>query len=191
MSLRNMHAFDAAGKIVKYSSAEEICEAHYPVRLAAYEARKDSLLRKYRAEVALNSNKSRFVSDILNGHISLLQSNSEDALVGELLSRGYASREEIDGALHHEHPDITADGSGSGSGSGGKAAFRYLLDMPIQSLTEERVVALKKGSEESTRKLTDMEGSAPSDLWVRDVEAYVAAAIKLPGASSSKDGRRK
>jgi DNA topoisomerase-2 len=184
MSLRNMHAFDAAGKIVKYSSAEEICEAHYTVRLAAYEARKDSLLRKYRAEVALNGNKSRFVSDILNGHISLLQSNSsEDALVGELISRGYASREEIDGALLNGQP-------ANGSGSGGKAAFRYLLDMPINSLTEERVVALKKSSEESTQRLTDMEGSAPSDLWVRDVEAYVAAASKLPGASSGKTKRK-
>lgn len=91
----------------------------------------------------------------------------------ELQRRQYLPREAIDGA------------AGGGGSEAGKGSYRYLLDMPIQSLTEERVVALRKSCDESSRRLQDMQGSSPSDLWARDIEAYAAAAVKLPGASKT------
>ena len=36
ISLRNMHAFDDRGRIVKYETPESICEKHYEIRLHGY-----------------------------------------------------------------------------------------------------------------------------------------------------------
>lgn len=46
MSLTNMHAFDAAGHMVKYASSLDILRAYARVRLDLYEARKAELIRK-------------------------------------------------------------------------------------------------------------------------------------------------
>ena len=125
----------------------------------------------------MNTNKSRFIGDILSGEIELLRGGAggreEEDLTTELRRRQYLPREAIDG------------GGGVDERGGGKGSYRYLLDMPIQSLTEERVAALKKSCDEASRRVHDMQSSAPSDLWARDIEAYASAASKLPGASKS------
>lgn len=40
VSMRNMHLFDARGRIRRYASAEELIEGYIPLRLAGYAARK-------------------------------------------------------------------------------------------------------------------------------------------------------
>ena len=65
----NMHAFNAQGGIVRYTTPEEIINEHYPIRLQAYRTRKHILLRKYQAEEALCRNRSQFVTDILSGKL--------------------------------------------------------------------------------------------------------------------------
>ena len=100
MSLRNMHAFDCTGKIIKYDNAEAVCDAHFDVRMGMYDKRRENLLQKYATDVALATNKSRFVTDILSGDITLLRTQnnvSEGALVDELSRKGYESREAIEG----------------------------------------------------------------------------------------------
>ena len=181
MSLRNMHAFNTQSKIVKYDCAEDVCDAHYEVRMGMYHKRRENLLKKYQADVAMSSNKCRFVGDILNGDITLLRRQGnvkEEDLVEELARKGYDSREAIEG----------------GGGGGGKRSYAYLLDMSIQSLTEERVVSLKKSNEESTKRLEGMQSSSPTDLWVRDLDVYVTAATKYFDKGSGgrgKKGKRK
>ncbi len=193
MSLRNMHAFDHEGKIVKYDNAEAVCDAHFGVRMDMYDKRRESLLRKYAADVAISTNKSRFVSDILNGDITLLrrQGNvSEEDLVEELSRKGYESREAIEG---RSRSNTGGDGSLKDSPAS-KRSYAYLLDMPIQSLTEERVVSLKRSSDESMIRLKGMQSSTPTDLWMRDLETYATAATSYfeKGAGiGSRKGRRR
>ena len=75
-----------------------------------------------------------------------------------------------------------------------KRSYAYLLDMPIQSLTEERVVSLKRSSDESMMRLKGMQSSTPTDLWMRDLETYATAATtyseKGAGIGSRKGRRR-
>ena len=182
MSLRNMHAFDCTGKIIKYDNAEAVCDAHFDVRMGMYDKRRENLLQKYAADVALATNKSRFVTDILSGDITLLRTQnnvSEGALVDELSRKGYESREAIEG------------GPGLAGSRANKQSYAYLLDMPIQSLTEERVISLKKSSEESLKRLEEMQRSSATDLWMRDLEAYATAATKFIGMGSGTKSKKR
>ena len=103
---------------------------------------------------------------------------------GELLSQmrrmGYSSLENLE-MLSGKN----SSGSGSGSGSGAteegasrtkkasstKGSFGYLLDMPIHSLTEERVVSLRGTAEEANAKLKALLATSEKDLWMRDLDA--------------------
>jgi len=49
--------------------------------------------------------------------------------------------------------------------------------MPIASLTEERVVALDKASDEATLRLKKLVQSSERDLWMNDLDAFAAAYV--------------
>ena len=181
----NMHAFNAQGGIVRYTTPEEVINEHYPIRLEAYRTRKNILLRKYQAEEALCRNRSQFVSDILSGKLSILpgkgQSGArhEQEILSELRKSSYATsfelrsisgplglpsglkeveeEEESDGRgdadrLRIEDKGYSVKGSdksmtttsSSPPSSIDRAAYAYLLDLPLRSLTEERALALRR-----------------------------------------------
>ena len=170
MSMRNMHAFDSTGRITHYKTAEEICAEHFDVRLQGYTARRASLEGKYNAEVATSSNKSRFVKALLSGELEVMvgpgrQAASQAELVQDLLTRGYATADAL--------KSITDPGAASS----GANNFSYLLDMPIASLTEERVVALDRASEEATLRLKKLVQSSERDLWMNDLDAFTTAYV--------------
>jgi len=177
MSMRNMHAFDSNGRIKHYYTSEEICEEHFDIRYKGYTARRASLERQYNAEVAISSNKSRFVKALLSGNLEVMvgpgrQAASQAELVQDLVTRGYAT---ADALRRISDPITTAIGSGSGSGV---SSFSYLLDMPIASLTEERVVALDKAASEAAVRLEKLVKSSEQDLWMRDLDAFTTAYAK-------------
>jgi DNA topoisomerase II len=195
MSGRNMHAFNKDGKITHYDTPESVCEEHYAVRLQAYETRKDYLTRKFSHEVEIHRNKSKFVQDILSGDIELLQrgaegrgSRSESDLVEELRSRGYASREVLTQMLGgSDASDIEGTATGDHvSMSPESSDYRYLLEMPIHSLTEERMAVLRKSAEQSEGKLNELLASSIQDLWMRDLTAFTDKVEKLPQSSGFK-----
>lgn len=206
MSGRNMHAFNKDGKITRYDTPESVCEEHYAVRLQAYEDRKDYLMRKFSHEVEIHRNKSKFVQDILSGDIELLRrggegsgSRSESELVGELRSRGFASREVLTQMLGGTtsttgSPTLLAETAIDGAEetvrgedmSPESADYRYLLEMPIHSLTEERMTTLRKSAEQSEGKLNELLASSVQDLWMRDLTAFTDKVEKLPQSSGFK-----
>ncbi|KAJ1416213.1 DNA topoisomerase, partial [Ochromonadaceae sp. CCMP2298] len=121
INLTNMHAFDAGGKICKYTSAGEVLEAHYGVRGGLYGVRKGAVERRYRAEEMRSRNRARFVSMLGSGELLLTGSGgggmgggmgvSEVDIERDLASRGFATEAEI-----HR----TMIGAGAGTGVGGE-----------------------------------------------------------------------
>ena len=183
LSMRNMHAFDSTGRIKHYLAPEDICEDHFPVRLAAYTARKEVLERRYRVEVETSSNKSRFVRALLSGELKMLagpgrQASSQGELVRELMSRGYASSESLQRmslAASNSAALVIASPADLATNSYTSNSYSYLLDMPIASLTEDRVHALEKSAAESRARLKTLTQSSNRDLWMHDLDAFVAA----------------
>lgn len=60
-----------------------------------------------------------------------------------------------------------------------KKAYSYLLDMPIQSLTQERSMSLQKNAERSHNELRMLSEMSERELWLKDLEELMNIAIDL------------
>lgn len=76
IKLTNMHGFNSNGQIKLYSSVEDIIKEFYEIRLEAYRQRKEIMLKQLEYQNILNSNKARFVQEILAGNLDIFPSKS-------------------------------------------------------------------------------------------------------------------
>jgi len=178
ISLNNMHAFDRHGKINKYHTAGDIVDAHFEVRHAAYATRKAALERIFAAEELRARNKSNFIAGILSGDISILTSRgagtvavSATDIVRTLHERGYSTEEDI----RQVHDGTAAKPKKSKL----EGSFEYLLDLPIHSLTDERIIKLRGHAQDAADKLAQMEARSVQDLWLADLDRVSSAYSRI------------
>ena len=48
--------------------------------------------------------------------------------------------------------------------------YDYLLNMPLSSLTTDKIDALNDDATQTTRKLQRIKNTSPSDLWMEDLD---------------------
>ena len=170
--------------------------------MEAYKKRKEGLMKMYAADEAVCRSKCRFISEILSGDLDVLQKNgggavAETDLVNDLKKRGYLSSGEIQEMrgprlLALSDSDTTSNGNDSESddslistpttqksnqltvlSSRDRQSYAYLLDLPIRSLTDVRVAALRRDAEQSRAKLEQLEIKSETDLWLADLETLI------------------
>jgi len=146
-SVTNMNLFNAEEKLVKYASVQAIVDAFYPVRLAAYAARKASLLEALAAKLARVSNKAAYIEAVLDGAIDLRGKKNGD-IQSLLRKRGLV---EMDGD------------------------FGYLTKMPMDSVSSENVETLTREKGALQTRLAQLEGTTPEAFWLRELEALSKA----------------
>jgi len=124
----------------QFERPEDILAEHFPVRWDCYRARKLMLQRRFEADWLESRSKSDFIASILRGDISLMRAKnasssgcSEADLLAELRNRGFPTRAAIGRVRDGEASKLP------GKGTGEDRDFHYLLGMPIQSFTEEKV----------------------------------------------------
>jgi DNA topoisomerase-2 len=170
----NMHAFDENDVIRNYITAEEIAEAHHHIRLNAYELRKELILEKLRQQEAIANNKSRFVHEINSGNLEFIRSNgisrSKLDFMSSLKIRGFESFTEITNKANLQISEKSHND---------EKDFDYLLNLPIQSLTEEKSVELKAAAEVARKQLNDLNRKTARDLWRHDLDVLASKAEDL------------
>lgn len=142
MSTTNMHAFDQNEILKKYATPNEIAEEYYKVRLDGYVRRKAHLLDKIMRELVVLSNRARFISEILNEKIDLRRMK-KDAVV----------------ALLADHKYETMNGD-----------YKYLTQMPMDSVTEEKVEQLMKERDTKESERVLLESTTVTDIWLNDLQ---------------------
>lgn len=60
-----------------------------------------------------------------------------------------------------------------------RQSYAYLLDLPIRSLTDVRVAALRRDAEQSRAKLEQLEKKSETDLWLADLETLIVTHSSL------------
>lgn len=140
----NMHMFDEKQKLRKYESINDILDHFIGVRKNIYQKRKEHLLEALKYDVCLISNKAKFILEILNETLDLRRKKSNE--VAELLkSKDYT--------IINDDP-----------------TYKYLVRMPMDSVTEENVEKLlqeKKNIEETLEKL---EGTTNIAMWIEELQ---------------------
>ena len=138
IKMTNMHAFNAAGTIVKYTTANEILLEYAHARLALYSARKENMLRELNAKLPWHTSVVKFLTLICNDVIDLRKKPHAEcvAILGT-----------------HELTDIPD-----------------LLKLPISSMTMENVAKHEAELARLRARISEIEGTTPSQFWVVDLE---------------------
>jgi DNA topoisomerase-2 len=143
-STSNMHLFDANDTLHKYEKVSDIIDAYYEVRIQLYQTRKDYLIDALERELVLLSNKAKYIQENLDGTIDLRKKRKEQ-VVAMLEEKGY---DKIDG----------------------DEEYKYLVKMPMDSVTEENVERLlnEKGNKETD--LETIKKTTINKMWLTELD---------------------
>jgi len=172
-STTNMNLFNSKEKLVKYSSAEEIADSYSITRLEFYGKRKDALIATLRKELMVLSNRARYITELLEDKIDLRRKTNKQ-LVELLKERKYDSMDTKDTKDSKDTKD-TKDGGGDENGgdeqSGqGHQGYKYLLKLPMDSVSEENVKKLLNEKEKKEKELSELTSKTVEQMWVKDLE---------------------
>ena len=151
-STSNMHLFDSQDQLKKYGSVRDIVRDYYATRLALYGKRKTHQLAAMTAELHILTNKARYIQELLDGSIDLRRKRG-DELTAMLQSKGYDTME-------------------------GDEQYKYLLKLPMDSVSEENVQKLLKEKGQKELCHATLQGTSIEQLWLADLAELRAEYVK-------------
>jgi DNA topoisomerase-2 len=144
VSTTNMHMFNSESKLHKYNSIEEIIDDFYTTRIHLYQVRKDALIKDMNKLLVKLSNRARYILDVLAGTIDLRKKTNQQ--VQELLEGLKYDKVEGD--------------------------FKYLIKMPMDSVTEEHVAHILKEKADTEANLDTLMKTTTSQMWLKELELF-------------------
>jgi DNA topoisomerase-2 len=137
VSTTNMHMFDANIKLHKFQSVEEIIDNFYGIRIETYKKRKAHLVAAMEKKLVKLSNRARYIQETLKGTIDLRRKTAEQVV--KLLT-------DLKFALY--------DGD-----------FKYLVKMPMDSVTQENVESIMKEEADTKMELDVLKATTLEQMW--------------------------
>jgi DNA topoisomerase-2 len=141
VSTTNMHLFDHEEKLRKYESVKGIIDAYFDVRLGLYSERKQYLIDVLSRELNIISNKHRYIQEVLGDTIDLRR-KTKDQIESLLVSKKY---DKIDGD------------------------YKYLVKMPMDSVSEENVEKLLGDMTRKQKQLDEIKTTSIENMWLHDL----------------------
>jgi DNA topoisomerase-2 len=141
---------DEHGKLKIFNSASEIIEYFVQFRLTFYEKRKQFIIDTLNQELALLSNRARFVKAIIEGKLKI----------------NNVPRKEIILYLETDNFDEI------------NGSYQYLLGMPIHSLTKETYEDLISAEFQKERELEEIKKKEPLNMYREDLQELKKALQK-------------
>lgn len=177
--LTNMNAFDESGQIQKFTSAEAIADAHFPIRMSLYEDRKSVLQSKMEYTAAKQRNKARFIQMVSDGEFGLIGGQVSKSDASQMLfEKGFSTAADLDvirtsNSLVQRRKKLETvdeDDSENQPHEEAESDFDYLLQMPLFSLTKEKIESLNLDAKKIEDELNIIRGTKPEELWMNDLE---------------------
>jgi len=138
-----MHLFDANEKLQKFNKVTEIIDAYYDTRIKLYGSRKVYMINNIEKELVLLSNKAKYIKEILDGTIDLRKKK----------------REEINVMLTNKGYNIINDDE----------EYKYLVKMPMDSVTEENIDKLLKEKGNKETELETIKTTTINKMWLKEL----------------------
>lgn len=144
ISITNMHLYDSTDKIKKYNNPQEILDEFYKVRLLYYNKRKEYKLEELQCIIKLLTAKARYIKMIVNDEL-IISKRPRNSIEEDLIKFKF---------------DKIND------------SYDYLLKMPMDCLTKEKIEELEKQCAEKQEQYQDLLYSEPIDLWKYDLNQF-------------------
>ena len=142
VSTTNMHMFNSECKLHKYESVCEIIDDFYGVRLATYKKRKEQQVKDMEHKLVKLSNRARYIQETLKGTIDLRRKTAMD--VTALLEKMSFAKIDDD--------------------------FKYLIKMPMDSVTTENVEVIMKEKTETETALDILKKTTLEQMWLKELD---------------------
>jgi len=174
LSLTNMHLFNVTGLISKYASPIQVLDEFYPVRVEYYRRRREREIIVAKADKSKAENKMRFIEQVMKGEVKVYNRRKSE-IVKDLQKLGYATSQQLLPRLpiyadHQRAEPISYTHPLPSTLPLDSDSFDYLLNLPLSSLTAERLASLRSERDSYTRHLHTMEQSTEHTLWKQDLE---------------------
>jgi len=140
----NMHLFDADDTLHKYEKVSEIIDVYYETRLKLYGTRKEYMIDALEKELVMLSNKARYIQENLEGTIDLRKKK----------------REEVNEMLQNKGYDIMDN----------DVDYKYLVRMPMDSVTEENVEKMLKNKGDKESELEKIKNTTIQKMWKSELD---------------------
>lgn len=164
-------------KIIRYKTPEQIANEFFPVRLDLYCDRKSVLESSLEFAAALTRNKARFIEMVSAEKIDLLRGRkSKEAAIAMLEDMKFSKLSELDSikmnnaVAKRRSAEVVFDGSKVGDENQKEAEYDYLLNMPLSSLTSEKIESLNDEATRTDEKLKKIQNTRAEDLWNEDLD---------------------
>jgi DNA topoisomerase-2 len=144
VSTTNMHLFDSNDKLKKYTNVNEIIDDYYETRIVLYQTRKDYMIDMLKRELIILSNKTRYIRENLEGTIDLRRKSKE--IVNQMLTE-------------KQYTIINEDGD-----------YKYLTELPMNSVTEEKVAQLEKQHNDKQLELDTLISTPIEKMWFNELD---------------------
>jgi DNA topoisomerase-2 len=158
-STSNMNLFDPREKLRKYTTIYDIIEDYYTERLVLYAKRKAAMLAQLANELRVLTNRARYIQEVLDDKLELRR-QTKDAIFAKMTAHGY------------EHID-------------GDTEFKYLLKMPMDSVTDENVRNLLSERDTKRAQHQGLQETSIQALWTRDLDELEAEYRKWMAATAA------
>ena len=144
LSTTNMHMFNHEFKLHKYATVGEIIDNFYGVRLDIYGKRKAALIKDMQKKLLKLSNRARYILETLEGVVDLRRKNAQQ--VTELMDSRKFDKLEGD--------------------------YKYLIKMPMDSVTQENVQSILKEKEETEKELNILTATTLEKMWLSELDEF-------------------
>ena len=143
-STTNMNLFNAEDKLKKYDSIEEIIEDYYGIRLGYYNDRKMNMIENLEKELVILSNKVKYIQEVLSDTIDLRKKKKHE-IINLLQSKNYAIIDEDN-------------------------EYKYLVRMPMDSVSEENVEKLITEHNNKSTELISIKNTTIEQMWLLELD---------------------
>jgi len=134
---------DENNRVREFSSVKEILDAFIDIRLKFYKTRKDHILKKLKDTIVKNLSMYMFVKGVVDGAIKVAKKK----------------KAEIEAQLEKIEKIVKIDGS-----------YSYLLNMPIWSLTAEKLDELKTKIKGLKTEFETVKDTPHETMWINDLK---------------------
>jgi len=161
-STNNMHAFDSEDKLKKYETPEEMIDDFYEIRLEFYDKRKIYQIEQLTNELIILSNKARYIQEILDDSLDLRKKKQRE-IIEILENKGYSK-------LNDDND------------------YKYLIKMPMDSVSEENVEKIMNEKENKETELNILKSKDIKDIWSEELQRLNTEYLSFVNHSNGTGG---
>ena len=143
-STTNMNLFNDEDKLKKYDTIEEIIDDYFVIRLSYYNDRKTNMIENLERELIILSNKVRYIQEVLADTIDLRKKKKHE-IINLLQSKHYAIIDEDN-------------------------EYKYLVRMPMDSVSEENVEKLVSEHNHKSAELIRIKNTTIQQMWLLELD---------------------